>query len=195
MGWLYMQSLDGFAGPREYLDNQCTWSDDRVRSTLLKSALVGMRIYYAAVEVVESAKPTYVTCVVCLVRYNPNDKEGYIFGYKDMDENMGPYDSNCPAKILDLLTPTENPHALQWRQRCRARIARAMPREGDTIILAQPLAFNDGQTHQRMKAVRQGGKRSGLCFQADGETVYRIRNLKNIPFQIIRGVQITPTTE
>jgi hypothetical protein len=27
--------------------------------------------------------------LICLVRYNPRDPEGYIFGYKDMEESVG----------------------------------------------------------------------------------------------------------
>lgn len=36
--------------------------------------------------------------IVCLVRYNPRDREGYIFGYKDMEESMGPCESECPSR-------------------------------------------------------------------------------------------------
>lgn len=49
---------------------------------MLRSALVKMRTYYAAVEQFRPDKPREVFAVVCLVRYNPRDAEGYIFGYK-----------------------------------------------------------------------------------------------------------------
>ena len=38
MGWLYMQSLGGHAGPREYLDNQLTHENDQLKSRVLRSA-------------------------------------------------------------------------------------------------------------------------------------------------------------
>ena len=122
MGWLYMQSLNGHSGPRQYLDAQFTCTRPDVVSRVLRSALVGMRVYYAAVETVRgAAAERKVFAAVCLVRYNPRDREGYIFGYKDMDETVGPNEADCPEAILDLLTPTEYPYATAWRARCRPR--------------------------------------------------------------------------
>jgi hypothetical protein len=41
-----------------------------------------MRVYYAAVEqVVAATDKREVWGAVCLVDYNPRDREGYIFGY------------------------------------------------------------------------------------------------------------------
>ncbi len=108
MGWLYMKSLKGHSGPRQYLDAQFTFERPDAISKVLRSALVGMRVYYAAVEQVRIATgEREVWAAICLVRYNPRDREGYIFGYKDMEESMGPYECDCPASILDLLTPTD----------------------------------------------------------------------------------------
>jgi hypothetical protein len=42
-----------------------------------------MRVYYAAVEqVVAATDKREVWGAVCLVAYNPRDRDGYIFGYK-----------------------------------------------------------------------------------------------------------------
>ncbi len=112
MGWLYMSSLKGHAGPRSYLDNQFTYERDGLRSTVLASALVRMRTYYAAVEHVRDGQAPEIFAVVCLVRYNPRDREGYVFGYKEMSEHMGPVEAECPAAVLDLLTPTRTP--MRW---------------------------------------------------------------------------------
>ena len=85
MGWLYMQSLKGHSGPRQYLDAQFTFERPEATSKVLRSALVGMRVYYAAVEQIRIASgEREVWALICLVRYNPRDPEGYIFGYKDM---------------------------------------------------------------------------------------------------------------
>lgn len=48
-------------------------------------------------------------------------KEGYghWFGYKLMDETEGPYCYDCPVSILNLLTPTDNETANNWRNQCR----------------------------------------------------------------------------
>lgn len=35
-----------------------------------------------------------------------------------MNETCGPCECNCPKRILDLLTPTSNETAKEWRNRC-----------------------------------------------------------------------------
>ena len=59
------------------------------------------------------------------VRSAPKETEHtrHNFALGIMTEGMGPYESNCPVAILDLLTPTDRPYALQWRARCRANAA------------------------------------------------------------------------
>ena len=50
MGWLYMKSFKDHSGPRQYLDALFTWDRSDTTSKVLRSALVGMRVYYAAVS-------------------------------------------------------------------------------------------------------------------------------------------------
>lgn len=124
MGWLYMQSLNGHGGPKEYLDAQFTYDRPHVLLKVLRSVLVDGRVYYAAVECSDREAGTrHVFAVVCLVNYNLRAADGYVFGYKDMDETMGPYEIGCPEDILDLLTPTDSAYAKDWRARCRAALA------------------------------------------------------------------------
>lgn len=119
MGWLYMQSLRGHASPAHYLDDQFTYQCEGLHSRVLKSALVG-RVYYAAVEHLEASGAREVFAAVCLIDFNPSAPDGFIFGYKDMTENMGPYESDCPDAILNLLSPTDSAYSREWRVRCRA---------------------------------------------------------------------------
>lgn len=60
-----------------------------------------------------------VLCVVGLVEYAG---PGWI-RYKVLHEVEGPAASRCPARILDMLSPTEAPYALKWRERCRRNAA------------------------------------------------------------------------
>ena len=189
MGWLSMQSLRGFAGPREYLDNQFTFARETVRATVLRSALVKLRTYYAAVEVLQPSQERKVAGVVCLVRYNPRDREGFIFAYKDMDETVGPYEAECPAAILDLLTPTDNALALAWRERCRATIARRAAksrlRNGWTLVFEEPISFTDGAVHARFRVVIDPRRpRTVLLLPPDGSRLYRIGNLDTLRFRV-----------
>lgn len=189
MGWLFMSSLKGHAGPREYLDAQFTHETEMAKTRVLRSALVSTRTYYAAVECIRADRPREVVAVVCLVKYNPRDREGYIFGYKGMDEGMGPCEAACPAAVLDLLTPTENEHALDWRARCRSALAKraAKPRllNGLTIVFAQPIAFADGRTFERLVVVLDRRRPRTVRFRApDSAALYRVSRLKTRDYHL-----------
>jgi hypothetical protein len=119
MGWthtnLYGQKT------RDYLIDLMTGRDHRV----LDIAICKRRVAYAAVEVHRAGdrdidsltKPRYVYAAVFLLRY-PTKSE-YNFAYKDMDEGCGPFEVDCPERILKLLTPTDSEFALKWRKNCR----------------------------------------------------------------------------
>jgi hypothetical protein len=186
MGWLYMQSLNGHSGPSAYLDDQFTYARDGHRSKVLRSALPGKRTYYAAIEHVRPDDTRIVFAAVCLVRYNPRDREGYIFGYKDMDESMGPCESGCPQAILDLLTPTDSAFALEWRARCRANatrrkalLAKPKPRPGLIIVFDTPIPFRNGRTLDRFEVVQNWrGGRTMIYRDPIAGGLYRIPNVK-----------------
>ena len=194
MGWLYMKSLKGHSGPHQYLDAQFTHERPDLISKVLRSALVGMRVYYAAVEQVRiAAGQREVWAVICLVRYNPRDPEGYIFGYKDMEESMGPYECDCPEPILDLLTPTDREYAVQWRARCRentaarrARAAKPSPRAGQVIVFDEPLSFADGRSFERLEVVANPRSHRTVLFRAPASSnLYRIPNIKNRTYRLV----------
>ena len=198
MGWLSMRSLGGHATPRAYLDDQFTYQRDTHRLTVLRSALVGLRVYYAACERTDADGTRIVFAVVCLVAYNPRAQDGYIFGYKDMDETVGPYECECPAPILDLLTETDYPHALDWRARCRANIAKrkaiaAKPalRAGQTICFDTPIRFRDGRELSRLDVVSHPRTpRTVLLRDPETGSLYRIPGIKKRAYRLInRAVQ------
>jgi hypothetical protein len=194
MGWLYMTSLKGFAGPRQYLDAQFTYERPEHKSKVLRSALAKMRVYYAAVERIDiQSGERIVWALICLVRYNPRDREGYIFGYKDMDETMGPCEQGCPKAILDLLTPTDNSYAMEWRAACRAHLAAAQtlarkpsPQPGQIIILDSPLSFRNGRTLQRFEVVANPRNSRAVVFREPGRhALYRIPNVKRHGYRLL----------
>ena len=194
MGWLFMTSLKGHAGPRQYLDTQFTYECADHKSKVLRSALLSMRVYYAAIERVQSTTgQRQVWAAICLVRYNPRDREGYIFGYKDMEESMGPCERDCPERILDLLTPTDAQYALRWRADCRAnaaarctRRAKPAPRPGQTIVFDEPLSFSDGRSFERLQVIANPRSHRTVLFRAP-ETghLYRIPNIKSQRYRLV----------
>lgn len=132
MGWTsYMATYykkDGSVDRKKEMDER--WSqkkNDRYPElNVLKSRMVGS-VYYAAIEVKRNGVREEVFGTVALTSTDWSD--GMNFGYKDMDESMGPYCYDCPKSILDLLTETDNEHALEWRRKCRERIKKKKKNE------------------------------------------------------------------
>lgn len=168
MGWLTMSRyhMGGHATPKAYLDAQFTYSrdvDGVVKGLkLLASSCPQNRTYYAAAQQMVDGVGGDVFAIVCKVMWNPRSKTGEHFGYKDMDESMGPCEDNCPAHILDLLTLTDKEHALDWRRRCRANLERRARKidDGDRIKLASPLTFTDGHVGEEFIVVKRGRRLS-----------------------------------
>jgi hypothetical protein len=101
---------------------------------VLKSSMVGS-VYYAAVKPLQRYSkdadgneiivdiPTDEQKVFGAVFLTSTDnKDHFNFSYKDMDESYGPCYYDCPKGILDLLTPTENEYANEWRKTCYENI-------------------------------------------------------------------------
>lgn len=138
MGWLYTRR-DPDTTPAEYFLRQI----DKDLYEVLGHATYISEIYLA----IRNRKTDEVTALVCLIRHVPKDPQ-FNFGYKDMDESMGPVATNCPAWILDLLTEPPNEHAREWRERCRERIAERERAKaivtGSRIRITQRLEFLNG---------------------------------------------------
>src|ERR1017187_8230297 len=100
------------------------------RGEILACATVGGTFYAAVCD--KDSGSTWAL-VIMIIR-----SRGYWnFTYKEMDETMGPAEDRCPARILDMLSPTRNEYASGWPRRCRqnaARLARATAiRPGDMV--------------------------------------------------------------
>ncbi len=101
---------------------------------------------------------------------------------------MGPCEAECPARILDLLTPTDKEYALDWRKRCRANLERRGRKlsDGDRLRLPEPMKFSDGHIGQEFIVARRG--RRLLLRDPDTGGYYRITRLME------RAWSIVPTT-
>lgn len=122
MGWDYGMAKhyrkDGSIDRKAECDSAHTWNEESSSARILRSSMVGST-YYAAVERLnKKTGEKRVIGVVCLTRVDRGD-----FGMKSMSETMGPCESDCPKSILDLLSPTDDEWALEWRDRCRKRAA------------------------------------------------------------------------
>lgn len=54
------------------------------------------------------------------------EKRGEWWYMKYMGEEMGPCESQCPLRILRLLSPTESKYANDWRARCYRQFKHAV---------------------------------------------------------------------
>jgi hypothetical protein len=113
MGWTSLNK-PRYQSTVEYFCDKLT-SDNL---SVLDITFVNRREIYAAVKIHSTQE---VIALIYLVQFS---KGYHNLSYKDMDETMGPSVSNCPERILKLLTPTDRPHALEWRKRCMNRINR-----------------------------------------------------------------------
>lgn len=92
--------------------DEIIYSLERYGHKVLKYAAVN-GAHYAAVLELNSNK---VFGYVALVRRSSTYEN---FCIKEMDDTMGPCYYDCPAAILDLLSPTESEFANNWRKKCR----------------------------------------------------------------------------
>lgn len=131
MGWTSYQADIKYKGRKKYIDRkeECDklFNQDMAgkigKYEVLRSTIVGA-VYYAAVKKTKFAtETTHETSEVfgAVVLTSTNINESYNFSYKDMDETCGPCYHDCPNAILDLLSPTENEYANEWRQKCREK--------------------------------------------------------------------------
>ena len=106
----------------------------------------------------------------------PNDwRSPEDYSYKIMNETDGPYQRECPEKILKALTPAEilyditsrsYERAAGWRSRCwknivhRKSVDKRMPEKGAWVRFKNPITFTDNTRHQIM---RFQGKNNFAC--------------------------------
>ncbi len=191
MGWSFVYSMEGRVTPKAYLDGVYTWSNDEADVRVLKSAVRG-RVYYAAVErLSRTTGERIVFAGVCLFRRCPKSRDGTVFGYKSMDETVGPCERHCPVGILDLLTETHYPYAIQWRADCRTNLAsqaaeqrKPRPRTGDIVLLAEPMRFTDGAELRRFKATHLPRRRNLVYQSLENGRFYRLSKLTTLAFDL-----------
>ena len=144
MGWIYTEK-DAHISVKEFFEIEFAGQHTRV----LDCAVVDLRTAYIALESTAGGpgEPT-VSAVVCHLDYAPDDR--FNFGYKDVGEEMGPVEDECPERILDLLSSTSYEYAIQWRERCRAKVERRKSQPKLTsnryLVLDEPVEFADGRS-------------------------------------------------
>ena len=147
---------------------------------ILDVAVVKLRTAYMAIKNINTGQ---VYAYVFLLDYVKNDY--YNFGYKDMDETVMPYAFDCPERILNLLTPTENERANEWRKKCWERIKerknRPVVKDGMKIKFESPISFTNGAEIREFTVRKQGRKTTFMS----GYGLYSISNWRERSFEIV----------
>lgn len=119
MGWTFSYK-PASQSATDYLRKRLLDCDnERGTWKTLATAQVGSTVYAAVERLVKATGERYVFAAVMLTQ--TDSRSDYNFGWKDLDESMGPYQCDCPERILKLLTPTGNENAIQWRLSCREK--------------------------------------------------------------------------
>ena len=118
-------------------------------------------VVYSAVK----DKDGSISAMVTLLR---KDRDGYVM-VKSVHETSGPCESECPEKILNMLSDTDAEWALAWRERCRnhknvVRANKVKRAELDQLPIGSRIMFN-GQEHKAFENVWRNTK-------AEGSTVF-----------------------
>ena len=115
MGWLYRD--EPIDDPLAYLKTKYNYDCETHTLQTLDGACVRNTVYLAVRSTDKKTGRSLVLAAVILI--SNTKKHG--FGYKDMDELMGPCECACPQRIIRLLSPIADlPHpgyAADWRAR------------------------------------------------------------------------------
>lgn len=128
MGWDFWRDPVGDMTREEWARQHWTMKRGDREQEVVDVERVGSTLYVALHVKDGYPGAPFTTALVVLTQGDPR-RPG--FGYKQMDEVMGPVESECPARILDRLSPADRlgysgkcvEWAEQWRARCRANAA------------------------------------------------------------------------
>lgn len=156
MGWLF-----NFATKAALVEHLLS---DRISSKFFRAdySLRGNRLW-----VLYQDRNSAANCLICLYMLEYMAGEGpYSWGYKSLEETMGPNATDCPERILAKSTCNDE-YAVQWRAACREarRVAnnqekakRAL-KPGDTFVYnGKPITF-EGLSGGRIIGVNENGQR------------------------------------
>ena len=79
---------------------------------------------------------------ICL--YQMTGGRNQDWGYKDVDETMGPYQDTCPLSFFDMVPCPDYGYAVEFRERCRAAHAKKqMP-----LAVGQTVTLTNGKDYK-----------------------------------------------
>ena len=175
MGWTYTARARGTSN-EEWFKQQ--WGEAFAKRVVATASKNG--VFYAVLEspderLVPDAEGKTYCCIVALIRWC---KDAYNFGYKDMDEFMGPCEAGCPERLLKMLSPIKDgieTSARDWRARCWAAVEKSKKAvklvDGMKVKLPAPVKFMNGSQLDTF-IVRKYGRKAVFVGEDGGR--YRL---------------------
>ena len=115
---------------RRFLRDRFECDDKYCRIRVLDSVVIADCTAYAAMEWVMKDNDRRQVVGVVLRLDHVTTPRGKTIVTQEAIESMLPTDTDCPYRILRLLSSTDDPQALEWRQRCRDRWRHRSPETG-----------------------------------------------------------------
>jgi hypothetical protein len=114
MGWLISYDL---TKQQQVAELVAGWSNEKGGCRFLAHSVRGNVLFAVGQNFVRDEPEKFEDrwIMVCLLRKD----RGMGWGYKDMDESMGPVEVGCPLSYLDM-APCPNEWGQKWRERVRA---------------------------------------------------------------------------
>ena len=178
MGWTTLHRDKG-TSDREFFEREFPTMLG-TNGKIVKCATV-RNVFYAAVRNHDDAPylPGQTWALVVLIQRTRGD---YNFGYKEMDETVGPNANDCPAAILDLLSPTDNEWALEWRASCRAKADKPKVTAGTRVRFMYPLRFTNGD---ELTVFERVDSRSSTFRSVETGRQYMISGWRDRAYEVI----------
>lgn len=127
MGWLFIPSITTRKALLEHLRRPERYDPNQ---ELLRSSPQGNNHWYLC----RDKRDGRVWIGLDLMK---GGGQNYGWGYKDIDETMGPVEVNCPLSFLDEASHVTEGYAVEWRERVRAyhakRKERPRPAPGNVV--------------------------------------------------------------
>lgn len=185
MGWTFTNRVRGTSNLDWFRQEFCPSEPERLIDVATKNGTA-----YCAYR----AKDDRVVALVVLTMWVPKARDGFNFGYKDMDENMGPNEDDCPRRIFALLDPlpddeadpsVETNWAAQWRVRVQANLDRPTVKKGDRVFFDERFLQRGGWG----PLVYQGGRRGrNLFYSPLRHTLVRIPGWRRMSYTVDQAV-------
>ena len=103
---------------RQFLESRFNCDSDFCTMQIIDCQVVKRTAYVALAWFMKDTGRGQVVGIVCMLQSRPEDSADIVC-WTEMSESMLPPAFDCPARILRLLTSTDDANALRWRATCR----------------------------------------------------------------------------